>query len=81
MRKHGMFTPHGGDRAQQPQVKHDKRKPANDRKFLYATYLARVIILISTQAGEKTKFIQLHIKYSEAEINELEPGSYMVGTT
>ena len=31
MRKHGMFTPHGGDRAQQPQVKHDKRKPGNPR--------------------------------------------------
>ena len=35
MRKHGMFTPHGGDRAQQPQVKHDKRKPANDRVDRY----------------------------------------------
>ena len=27
MRKHGMFTPHGGNQAQQPQVKHDKRNP------------------------------------------------------
>ena len=31
MRKLGMFTPHGGDQAQQPQVKHDKRKPAKPR--------------------------------------------------
>ena len=35
MRKHGMFTPHVGDRAQQPQVKHDKRKPAKPRVDRY----------------------------------------------
>ena len=29
MRKHGMFTPHGGNRAQQPQVKHDKKNLAS----------------------------------------------------
>ena len=29
MRKQGMFTPHVGARAQQPQVKHDKRNPPN----------------------------------------------------
>ena len=43
MRKHGMFTPHVGDRAQQPQVKHDKRKPAKPRVHRYRVELDELV--------------------------------------
>ena len=38
-----MFTPHVGDRAQQPQAKHDKRKPA---KYRVDRYLGELVQLV-----------------------------------